>query len=112
MLCRDLYAAALRGAAAEVGDELLVGGFSGDRRNVTTGLIRRIEGGADLPHLEVARLRSTWIAVHLEAGTRLDVLMAAAGLTTPTSIVDLVRHLAPPPPEDAAAQLRLTGSDR
>lgn len=35
---------------------------------------------ADHPVLSIARLRSTWLVEHLEAGTRLPELLAAAGL--------------------------------
>lgn len=99
-----LYAKELRWAAEHSGDRLLIGGRKSDRRSVTTALLHRIDGGGDLPPIEPGRLRSTWLATHLENGVRLDVLMAAAGLTTPTTIVDLVRHL-PTPPRSAWALL-------
>lgn len=43
-----------------------------------------------LPLLSPSRCRATWIRSHLLAGTRLDVLMAAAGYTT---VMDLQPHL-------------------
>lgn len=104
-VCLDRYAKQLLAAAAAAGDGLLIG-VRADRHNVTSRLLGRIEGGADLPPIEATRLRTTWMATHLRFGTRLDVLMAAAGLTTPTSIVDVARHLPPVPDVDAVDQLR------
>jgi len=98
------WAEVLLDAAGATGGGLLVGGVKADRRSVTTGLLARIEGGGDLPPLDPGRLRATWLARHLAAGTRLDVLMAAAGLSTPTTIVDLVAFL-PPPPDPVLRQL-------
>lgn len=86
-------------AAQRSGDRLLVGGIKPNRRSVTTTLLHRIDGGLDLPALEPGRLRSTWLAYHLVAGVRLDVVMAAAGLSTPTTIVDLVALLPAPSPD-------------
>lgn len=98
------YAEPLVWAAQRSGPALLVGGWKPDRRSVTTALLHRIDGGADLAPIEPGRLRSTWLATHLRNGVRLDVLMAAAGLRTPTTIVDLVRLL-PPAPEEAWSAL-------
>lgn len=96
-------------AAHRSGDRLLVGGVKPDRRSVTAGLLHRIDGGLDLPALQPGRLRSTWLAHHLANGVRLDVLMAAAGLSTPTTIVDLVGLLPAPGPD---AWQALEGGDR
>ncbi len=40
---------------------LLIGGSTRGRRNVTRGPLDRVVGGEDLPRLETARLRSTWL---------------------------------------------------
>lgn len=55
------------------------------------------------------RLRTTWLTRHLAAGTRLDILLPAAGLKDAISLAPLVQHLAPVGPEAALAQLRLGG---
>ncbi len=61
-------------------------------------------GGEDLPRLETARLRSTWLLTHLRARTPLPALMTAAGLTTVRPLEDLLHHC----PIDAdAAQVAL-----
>ncbi|MHB1775732.1 MAG: hypothetical protein ACYCU7_07080 [Acidimicrobiales bacterium] len=100
------YAPHLLCLAREAGDEPIIGGVKPDRRSVTTGLLGRVEGGADLPQLEPARLRSTWIATHLRAGVRIDVLMEAAGLSGPATLADLARYLDASDPATANALLR------
>lgn len=58
------------------------------------------------PNVTSARLRATWLVWHLERGTRLDVLCAAAGLSTPLSIGSLMRFVSPATPQHAARLMR------
>ncbi len=81
---------------------LLIGGSIRGRRNVTRGPLDRVVGGEDLPRLETARLRSTWLLAHLCAQTPLPALMTAAGLTTVRPLEDLLHHC----PVDADAARR------
>lgn len=83
---------ALLELARFTGGGLLIGGSTRGRRNVTRGPLDRVIGGEDLPRLETARLRSTWLLAHLRARTPLPALMSAAGLTTVRPLEDLVRH--------------------
>jgi len=83
---------------------LLIGGGVRGRRNVTRGPLDRVVGGEDLPRLETARLRSTWLLAHLQARTPLPALMAAAGLTTVRPLEDLLHHC---PADVAAARVAL-----
>lgn len=99
------YAARLVEVAAGSDDVILIGGQEEGRRAVASRLLQRLRRPADLPPLEPGRLRSTWIVGRLEAGVRLDVVMEAAGLTTPTTIVDLAAFLPPLPADVARAQL-------
>jgi hypothetical protein len=39
------------------------------------------------------RLRNTWLIQHLAAGTPLNVLLPAAGLTTAAHLMDLLPHV-------------------
>jgi hypothetical protein len=112
--CRvlDRYAAELLDIAAQAGGGLLVGGHKEDRRSVTAHLLTHVAGGVDLPAIDPGRLRSTWLATHLQGGTRLDVLMAAAGLATATSLADLAAYLDPADPADSDCQLRRPGASR
>ena len=83
---------------------LLIGGSTRGRRNVTRGPLERVVGGEDLPRLETARLRSTWLLAHLQARTPLPALMTAAGLTTVRPLEDLLHHC---PVDVDAARLAL-----
>ena len=86
------------------GGGLLIGGSTRGRRNVTRGPLDRVVGGEDLPRLETARLRSTWLLTHLRARTPLPALMTTAGLTSVRPLEDLLHHC----PIDAdAAQVAL-----
>ena len=83
---------------------LLIGGTARGRRNVTRGPLDRVVGGEDLPRLETARLRSTWLLTHLRAHTPLPALMTAAGLMTVRPLEDLLHHC---PVDHDAARLAL-----
>jgi len=94
--------------ARAAGSELLIGGSTCGRRNVTRGPLERVVGGQDLPRLETARLRSTWLLAHLRARTPLPVLMNAAGLTTVRPLEDLLHHC-PVDADAARVALRAAG---
>ena len=49
-------------AAASAGEGFVLGGTERSRRNVAAGLVASLTGGGDLPRLELARLRATWLA--------------------------------------------------
>lgn len=86
------YQAPLLAAADFAGDGLLCAGISPTRKNVTANFVARLAGGADLPRLEVGRLRSTWLAEQL-ARLGVDALLSAAGLRCSQRLGDLARHL-------------------
>jgi hypothetical protein len=89
---------------ARAGD-YLVGGTSSDRNRAS-----RLAGGFERPYpslgLSAARLRSTWLVHHLEAGTRLSELVGAAGLSGATVLSDLLSEVAPLGTAEAVAMLR------
>ena len=99
---------ALLQLAAAKGSGLLIGGRVRGRRNITRGPLDRVVGGEDLPRLETARLRSSWLLTHLRAQTPLPALMQAAGLTTVRPLEDLL-DLCPVSPDTARAALRGAG---
>ncbi len=99
---------ALRELTRFTSDGLLIGGSIRGRRNVTRGPLDRVVGGEDLPRLETARLRSTWLLTHLRARTPLPVLMLAAGLTTVRPLEDLLHHC-PVDADAARIALRTAG---
>lgn len=91
-------------AAAFAGEGYLCGGTSPERHNVTANLVASLAGGMDLPRLEVARLRATWLATQAQA-LGLPVLFAAAGISHSQLLCDLVAQL--PVPGEAEAVRRL-----
>ena len=103
----DAYVDVVIDAADRCPGAYLIGGERPDRRSITTGLLHAIDGDPAGPVLEPGRLRSTWLLTHLRAGTRLDLLMDAAGLSTATTLTDLRRHL--PPPGECFAEPQLRG---
>ena len=93
----------LRQAARFAGERLLIGGTSPARRNVTSPLTSSLSGGADLPRIDVARLRATWL-VQVAETIGLRAFMDAAGITCSQRLGDLVAFL-PRPEEEAAVAL-------
>jgi hypothetical protein len=85
--------------------EALIGGFS-TAKNRASDLAGRIETSHSTPKLSAARLRSTWLAMHLRLGTRLPELAAAAGLTSVTVLSDLLVHVEPLGDTEAWPMLR------
>lgn len=79
-------------AAAWSGSRLLIGGTSVSRRNVTTPLTASLAGGSDLPRLDIARLRATWLCEVAEA-IGLKAFMDAAGIVCSQRLGDVVAHL-------------------
>jgi len=76
-------------AAANAGERFICGGEMLGRKNVTTNLVGKLAGGTDLPRLEVARLRATWLA---EVADRfgIGVLLGVAGLRRSSRLSDFV----------------------
>ena len=87
-------------AARFAGARLLIGGTSPTRRNVTTPLTSSLSGGRDLPRLDIARLRATWL-VSVAETIGLKAFMDAAGITCSQRLGDLVAVL--PRPDEARA---------
>lgn len=102
------YQARLVDAAAFAADSFVCGGTSPTRRNVTANLVGRVAGGTELGRLDVGRLRSTWLAEHLQR-LGLAALLAAAGVSCSQRIGDLARQL--PAPEEASL-IELLGGRR
>ena len=100
------YQGPLLAAAAFAGEGFLTGGDSPSRRNVTNGLVASVAGGADLPRIELGRLRATWLATHA-AALGLPALFAAAGFSHSQHVGDVVARL--PVPEEAEV-VRLLGA--
>ena len=96
------YHSRLLACAGVAGDGLLVGGSDPWRRNVTTPVVGSLSGGADLPRLEVARLRATWLA-EVAAAIGLPAFIAAAGVSCCQRLGDIVGRLPKASEEEAVA---------
>ncbi len=90
-------------AASFFGARYLVSGHNPTSHNVTNPLIRSLSGGADLPRLEPARLRSSYL-VQVAETIGLAAFMDAAGISCSQRLGDLVSHV-PSPSEEAAVAL-------
>ncbi len=97
------YHTRLGEVGAYFGPRYVVGGLEPTRRNITTGLISSLCGGADLPRLEIPRLRSTWLAT-LAGAIGLRAFMDAAGIVCSQRLGDVVGGL-DPVSEEAAVSL-------
>ncbi len=95
-------------AARFAGGRLLIGGTSPDRRNVTTPITSSLRGGRDLPRIEIARLRATWLVSVAEL-IGLNAFMQAAGITCSQRLGDLVAVLEAPDEARAVALLSEVG---
>jgi hypothetical protein len=99
----ELAARALA-AAAWAGPGFIVGGAKASRRNVTSALIASLAQDPDLARLNLARLRSTWLA-RCAADIGLATFMTAAGVRCSQRLGDVVAHLDPGDEADAVALL-------
>lgn len=99
----ELAARALA-AAHWAGPGFIVGGAEASRRNVTSPLIASLAQGPDLARLNLARLRSTWLAA-CAADIGLATFMRAAGVRCSQRLGDVVAHLDAGDEADAVALL-------
>jgi integrase len=102
------YQDRLLAAAESAGSAPVCGGTETGRRNITTPLVRSLDGGAGLPRLDTSRLRATWLA---DCGELLGLaaFMRAAGISCSQRLGDLVAGLEPGGEEQA---VRLLGAAR
>lgn len=71
---------------------------------VDDALTLAYEQGAPIP-VTLNRLRNTWLLRHVEAGTPLPILVAAAGLRTTSALINLMPY-ADIPADSTARRLR------
>jgi hypothetical protein len=102
------YHCRLLAAAASAGDALICGGTDPGRRNITSPLIRALDGGGGLPRLDTSRLRATWLRDCAEL-PGLATFMHAAGISCSQRPGDLIDSLEP---AGEAGAVRLPGARR
>jgi integrase len=98
------YQDRLLAAAGFAGSAPVCGGTETGRRNITTPLVRALDGGGGLPRLDTSRLRATWLADCADA-LGLATFMRAAGISCSQRLGDLVAGLEPGGEEQAVALL-------
>jgi hypothetical protein len=98
------YHGPLLEAAAFAGEDLVTGGTSPGRRNITTPLTCSLAGGTGLPRLEGSRLRATWLAGCAEL-LGLATFLHAAGITCSQRLGDIIATLDPGGEAEAVALL-------
>ncbi len=86
-------------------ERLLVGGTATSRHRASN-LVAGLRWPPGSPSLSTRRLRSTWLAHHLTAGTRLPELARSAGLVGVAVLGDLLEFVPPLGDRDAVRQLR------
>ena len=85
-------------------DSYMVSGVNPDSHNVTNPIICALSKVTDLPRLETARLRSTWL-VSVSQAIGLRAFMDAAGVCCSQRLGDLVSYLDPPTEDQMVALL-------
>jgi hypothetical protein len=93
----------LEAAAAFAADGYVIGGRSPTRHNITNRLLTSVAGGADLPRIELPRLRATWLA-SCAVALGLPAFFAAAGIRHSQHLSDVV-ELLPVPGEPDTVRL-------
>ncbi|MGW6310003.1 hypothetical protein ACWFRQ_03690 [Streptomyces niveus] len=95
------YAPLMRTLAARHPDEPLIGPSNDVTKNRLNNLLSHIEVPSPLPPLTASSLRTTWLITLLTGGVPLPELLAAAGLASTGTLVDLLPHLPRLPETDA-----------
>jgi hypothetical protein len=72
----------------------------------TGSVASRLVTPLGIPPLSSQRLRATWLLSHIRMGKRLPELIAAAGLASTTSLIDLIPLVEPLREDQALWQLR------
>ena len=94
----------LLASAQTFADSYMVSGVNPDSHNVTNPIIRAMSAVTDLPRLETARLRSTWL-VSVSQAIGLRAFMDAAGVCCSQRLGDLVSYLDAPTEHQMVALL-------
>jgi hypothetical protein len=98
------YHEILLAAAQFAGQNLVTGGTSPQRHNITNPLARSLAGGTGLPRLDTSRLRATWLADCAEL-LGLATFLHAAGISCSQRLGDITATLRPGDEAEAVALL-------
>jgi hypothetical protein len=98
------YHEPLLASAQFAGEQLVTGGISPDRGNITNPLVAALAGGTGLPRLDTSRLRATWLADCARL-IGLATFLRAAGITCSQRLGDITAVLDPAGEAGAVALL-------
>lgn len=87
-----------------IGPEALVLGRVADRRNIVGAIVEHATILEDIPHIEAARLRATWLTTLLREQVPVSVILDAAGLKSARTLTELIDTL----PESDMNQVRIS----
>jgi len=108
VVCLEKYSDDLAELAGLAGSGLLVGpNITRTDKNLASALARGVRIDSGRIKLNASRLRTTWLVTHLNAGTNMKVLVAAAGLQSIQSLRDLLQYMDPVDESSATAALRV-----
>ncbi|MEV8389161.1 MULTISPECIES: hypothetical protein [unclassified Streptomyces] len=95
------YAPLMRTLAGRHPDEPLIGVSNDASKNRLSQMLSNVEIPRPLPPLTASSLRTTWLVTLLAAGVPLPEVLAAAGLASTGTLIDLLPHLPRLPEADA-----------
>jgi hypothetical protein len=98
------YHEPLLASAQFAGEQLVTGGISPDRGNITNPLVAALAGGTGLPRPDTSRLRATWLADCARL-IGLATFLRAAGITCSQRLGDITAALDPAGEAGAVALL-------
>ena len=106
VVSRQRWEAVLADQAARSGVGFLFRPNAVRAKNLVSNFLARTHRSPTIPQVRVSRLRDTWLAEHMAAGTPLTVLVATAGLDGLSSLDRLLPHLPAIAAERAQRYLR------
>jgi hypothetical protein len=93
VVVRREYEELVRIGMEGIGPDDLVIGKVPTRRGIVSKVVESAEILGDVPHIEAARLRATWLAWLMCRAVPLNILLDAAGLISARTLIDLLPHL-------------------
>jgi len=107
VMVRRAYEEILRAGLEGLRPGSLIIGTKQSQKNLIGKVVAKAEFHGEVPRIEAARLRATWLAWLVNTQTPLPVILDAAGLKTARTLVELIRHL----PVDPTDRQHLRGEE-
>lgn len=97
VMVRRPYEEVVRAGLTGLAPKALVLGTKPTRRNITSGVLESAEIFDDVPSVDMARLRTTWLTWLIGRPVPLRVILDAAGLTSARTLISLLPYVADTP---------------